>query len=185
MATIRDLEDPLPNPFQGGRQPVVGRDRKTPLVEYLVTRKELTPTDYALAWALCHYLALKRPDDFWAYIKKMSQLKPGQEQSPQNQLAAFREVFGNDLAQMDSKVNSHLKKVKQLDFLPYYGVIFEQQVGPMIHRQGMVSQSPSVIRQWVEAVTHPQGAEPNFLVVPNPTRKQAIEFVEQWMRQGR
>ncbi len=185
MATIRDLDDPLPNQFQGGpRQPIAARDRRTPLVEYLVTQKDLTPTDYALAWALTHYLATKRTVDFVAYIKRMSQLQPGQEQSPKDQLDTFREVFGNDLAQMDSKIATHLKKVKQTDILPFYAVIYEQQVGPMIRRQAMVSQSPSVIRQWLESVTLPQGAQPRWEFFPQSTRKQAIDVVEQWMNQA-
>ena len=60
MATIRDLDDPMPDPVPGAREAVaIGRDRGTPLVEYLVTRKDLTPTDYALSWALTHYLATR------------------------------------------------------------------------------------------------------------------------------
>jgi hypothetical protein len=184
MATIRDLDDPLPNQFHGGGRQIVARDRRTPLVEYLVTQKDLTPTDYALAWALTHYLATKRIDDFVAYIKLMSQLKPGQEQSPKEQLAKFREVFGNDLAQMDGKVAGHLKKIKSPDVLPFYAVIFEQQVGPILRRQAMVSQSPSVIRQWLETVSLPQGGPPHWDFLPQPNRNKAIEVVEEWMLQG-
>ena len=185
IATIRDLDDPLPNQFQvGGRPPLVSRDRRTPLVEYLVTQKELTPTDYALAWALTHYLISKRIDDFVTYIERMSQLKPGQEQSPQDQLTKFRAVFGNDLVQMDGKVANHLKKLKVPDVLPFYAVIFEQQVGPLIRRQAMVSQSPSVIRQWLESVTVPEGGQPHWEFLPQPNRNKAIEVVEHWMHQG-
>jgi hypothetical protein len=185
MATIRDLDDPVPNQFQGGpRQPIVARDRGTPLVEYLVTRKELTPTDYALAWALTHYLARMRTADFFDYLKRMSQLKPGHEQSPKDQLATFREVFGSDLSQMDSRVGKYLKNLKSPEMLPYYAVIFEQQVGSMIRRQAMVSQSPSMIREWLESVAVPQGGEPRWETHPHPSRNRAIEAVEQWMRQG-
>src|SRR5262249_50386195 len=51
MATIRDLEDPLSLQVNGPNRPRIGRDPGMPLVEYLVTRTQLTPTDYALAWA--------------------------------------------------------------------------------------------------------------------------------------
>jgi hypothetical protein len=184
MATIRDLDDPPPNQFQGGSSRQIGaRDRKTPLVEYLVTQKELTPTDYALAWALTHYLYTRRTDDFVEYIKRMSQLKPGHEQSRQDQLATFREVFGADLAQMDGKVAKYLKNLKWPDVLPFYAVIFEQQVGTTIRRQAMVSQSPSMIRQWRESVTIPHGGEPRWECHQHPNRNKAIEFVEQWMLQ--
>jgi Protein of unknown function (DUF1570) len=185
MATIRDLDDPLPNQFHGGpRQPIVPRDRGKSLVEYLVTQKELTPTDYALSWALTHYLAKMRTADFVDYIKRMSQLKPGQEQAPQEKLAIFREVFGADLAQMDGKVGKYLKNLKSPDVLPFYAVIFEQQVGAMIRRQAMVSQSPSMIREWIGAVTIPQGVEPHWQCIPHPNRNKAIEAVEHWMREG-
>ncbi len=187
LATIRDLDDPLPNQARGnGREALGGRDRKTSLVEYLVTRKELTPTDYAFSWALTHYLALTRLDDFVAYIQRMSRLQPFEEQTPRDQLDTFREVFGKDLAQMDAKVGKYLKKFKASDALPHYAVIFEQPVGPSaIRRHYLVSQSPSVIRQWIESITVPQGGEAHWQVLPHPTQKKALEAAEQWMSQGR
>ena len=186
MATIRDLEDPLPNQFRGGpREALLARDRRTPTVEYLVTQKELTPTDYARAWALTHYLATQRLDDFVAYVKRMSRLKPFEERSPEEQLAAFREVFGSDLAQMDGKIGKYVKKLKQADALPFYAVIFEQQIGPMIRREAMVSQSPSVIRQWLDSIAAPEGGQPHWRFDPHLTRKKAVEAAEAWVMQGR
>jgi hypothetical protein len=55
----------------------------------------------------------------------------------------------------------------------------------MLRRQAMVSQSPSVIRQWLESVSLPQGGEPRWEFHPLPSRNKAIEFVDQWMHQGR
>jgi Protein of unknown function (DUF1570) len=189
LATIRDLDDPLPNQFRGDRHEAdFQRDRGMPLVEYLVTRtqKDLTPTDYARSWALTHYLVVQRLDDFVAYIKRMSQLRPYEEQLPADQLAAFREAFGNDLAQMDGKVAKHLKKFKQFDALPHFAVIFEQAVGPTaVRRHYMVSQSPSVIRQWLESVTAPEGEQPHWRAFPHLTQKKALEAAEQWMMGGR
>jgi len=186
LATIRDLDDPMPNMVQDGpRKGLVARDRRTPLVEYLVTRKELTPTDYALSWALTHYLATQRVKDFVAYIKRLSQLKPFDEQAPRQQLDTFREVFGGDLAQIEAKVAKHLKNFKLSDALPHYAVIFEQPVGPaVIRRHVMVSQSPSVIRQWLESITVPEGGEPRWRALPHFTQKKALEAAEQWMHNG-
>ncbi len=76
MATLRDLEDPLSTAVPGAKSHVIARDPKQPLVEYLVTRTELTPTDYALSWALAYHLALKRVDDFLDYVREMSKLAP-------------------------------------------------------------------------------------------------------------
>ena len=187
LATIRDLDDPLPNQFRGDRrEAIVARDRHGPLVEFLVTRKDLTPTDYAFSWALTHYLVVQRLDDFVAYIKRMSRLRPFEDQSPSDQLEAFREAFGPDLAQLDGKVAKHLKKFKPTDALPHYAVIFEQPVGPAaVRRHYMVSQSPSVIRQWIESVTAPEGGPPQWRVFRHPTQKKALEAAEQWMAEGR
>ena len=187
LATIRDLEDPLPDPPRGGRrEPMIGRDQRGPLVEYLATRKDLTPTDYAFSWALTHYLANQRLDAFVAYVKRMSQLNPFEEQSPSQQLAAFRDAFGSDLLQLDGKVAKHLKRFKANDALPFYAVIFEQPVGPSkVRRHYLVSQSPSVVRQWIDSVTAPEGGPAQWRVFPHPTRKRALEAAEQWIHESR
>lgn len=151
-----------------------------------MTRKELTPTDYAFSWALTHYLFSQRPDEFVAYLKAMSRLRPHEDQSPAEQIAAFVNAFGADLGPMDGKVAKHLKKFKQGDALPHYAVIFEQPVGPVaVRRHYMVSQSPSVIRQWIESVKAPEGGPPQWRVFRHPTQKKALEAAEQWMNEGR
>jgi hypothetical protein len=183
MATIRDLEDPLSLEVMSTARPKVGRDPGAPLVEYLVTRTRLTPTDYALSWALTHYLALKRGNEFIAYLKTISQLPPLKKVTPEEHLATFRAAFGNDLARMDRAVASYLSKLKGYDQLPYYAVMFEQRVGQrMIKRAAIVSQSPSMIRQWLETVQSVEGAPPNWEAVPHPTRARAVLTAEQWMR---
>ena len=126
----------------------------------------MTPTDYALTWALTHYLATQRVEDFVAYIKRVSRLKPFEEQKPQDQLATFREVFGIDLAQMDGKVAKHLKKFPQGDMLPLLRGDLRAADRPAGPETGMVSQSPSVIRQWIDSVTAPEGGEPPLLGLP-------------------
>ena len=170
MATIRDLEDPQSLQVMGNNRSRIGRDPRKPLVEYLVTRTELTPTDYALAWALTHYLALKRGPDFVAFLKTMSQMPPLKQVSPEEHLAAFRAAFGNDLAKMDQAVGQYLSKLKNYDPLPYYAVMFEQRLGGgMIKHAAIVSQSTSMIRQWLETVSAADGAPPPGK--PSPTRR--------------
>jgi hypothetical protein len=183
MATIRDLEDPLSLQVMSANRPRIGRDPRMPLVEYLVTRTELTPTDYALAWALTHYLALKRGNDFVAYLKTMSQMPPMKRITPEEHLATFRAAFGGDLAKMDRSVAGYLSKLKGYDQLPYYAVMFEQRVGAgMIKHAAIVSQSPSMIRQWLETVSTVEGALPTWEALPHPTRARALLTAEQWMR---
>jgi hypothetical protein len=183
MATIRDLEDPQALQLMGNNRPRIGRDPHKPLVEYLVTRTELTPTDYALAWALTHYLALKRGPDFVAFVKTMSQLPPLKQMTPQEHLAAFRAAFGNDLAQMDHTIGRYLARLKNYDPLPYYAVMFEQRVGAgMVKRAAFVSQSTSMIRQWLETVSVAEGAPPSWTAVRHLTRSSAVLSAEQWVR---
>jgi len=186
MATIHDLDDPMATHVRGGPDAArVGRDPRTPLVEYLVTRKELTPTDYALSWALTHYLAGSRVDDFVGYMKRMSRLRPFEERTPEQQLADFREAFGDGLARMDGKVAKYLSglKVPPGQSLPFYAVTAEQAVGPgSIRRAAMVSQSPSMIRQWLESVAHPHGESGHWQAVPFPSHKRAVLAAEQWSR---
>ena len=181
MATIRDLEDPASTQVRGAAGPRIGRDPKMPLVEYLVTRSELTPTDYALSWAMTHYLAQKRGNSFVAFLKKMSQMRPLQEHSPEEHLAMFREAFGADLAKLDKAIGVHLAKVKY-EPLPYYAVMFEQPIGlGRFKRAAIVSQSPSMIRQWVETLHSPNGGEPHWVAEPYPNRSRAIVVAEEWM----
>jgi hypothetical protein len=183
MATIRDLEDPLSLQVMGNDHLRIGRDPRKSLIEYLVTRTELTPTDYALAWALTHFLALKRGPEFVEFLKTMSQMPPMQKVTPAEHLAAFRAAFGDDLARMDRKLVDYLSKLKGYEPLPYYAVVFEQRVGGgIVKHAAIVSQSPSMIRQWIDAVSNAHGAPPTWEAFPHPTRARALLTAEQWMR---
>ena len=49
--------------------------------------------------------------------------------------------------------------------------MFEQPLpGDLVRRAAMVSQSPSMIRQWIENTTSPRGGEPRWQIFPHPTR---------------
>jgi hypothetical protein len=181
MATIRDLEDPLSLQVKGANRPLIGRDPRKAMVEYLVTRIELSPTDYALAWALTHFLAQKREGVFLGYLKTMSQLDPLEERTPEQQLALFRDAFGADLGKIDRSVNVYLNKLKY-DPLPYYAVMFEQPLSlGRFKRAVMVSQSPTMIQQWLDTVGSPEGGPPTWQAIPHPTRTRALLTAEQWI----
>ena len=187
LTTIRDLDDPMSQAVRGGPRPPSARDRGQPLVEYLVTRTELTPTDYALSWGLTHYLAVKRVDQLIAYIRKLNQLRPFELRTPEQQLADFREVFGKNLAKLDTQVADHLDKLKvpEAQALPYYAVMVEQ---PMprnaVRRMAMVSQSPSVIRQWFDSISNSSPTEIGWNVTPFPNRTRAVLAADSWIQQG-
>ncbi len=188
MATLRELADPLANEVEAhGRDArPAHRDRYLVQAESLVTKDRLTPTDYAQAWALTHYLARMRGDDFVRFLKAMSQMPPLEPRTPEQHLAEFRKFFGDDPVKIDKETDKHIRKLstsKGYDPLPFYAVIFEQPLGGgMVHRAAWISQSPQMIEQWVQRMTSSQGGIPSWQAFSYSTRTQAILAAEQWMR---
>jgi hypothetical protein len=188
MATIRELEDPLEVAIRGNGAQVKSliREPGKPLVECLVQKTRLTPTEYSLSWAMTHYLAFKRQDDFVAFLKTMSQLPPLVPRTPQDHLDEFQRAFGHDLVKLDKAIDTYLRKLskqKGYDPMPYYAVMYEQALpGGLVRRAAMVSQSPQMIQQWVEEITNPQGAQPTWQPVAHPTRARALMAAEEWMK---
>jgi len=188
MATIRELEDPLSVAIRGddAQSEALVREPGKPLVECLVRKTHLTPTEYALAWAMTHYLAFKRQDDFVEYLKAMSQIPPLEPRTPEDHLAEFRKVFGSDLVKIDKTIDRYLKnlaKQKGYDPMPFYAATYEQSLpAGLLKRAAMVSQSPQMIQQWVEEISNPLGALPTWQALPFGTRQQALLAVEQWMK---
>ena len=175
MATLRDLADPPP-----------GRDRRLTTVEGLVGRKNLSPTDYARAWGLTHYLLKARHrdgyahrDQFVAYLRMLARRRPLERRTPQEHLAEFRTFFGRDL---DRKVSQYIQALPDPVTLPFYAVAYAQPMpeGPPL-RATLVSQSPTVIRQWLDTMYSPHGGAPAFEIVPCPSRAWAAYRVQGWL----
>jgi hypothetical protein len=182
IATIRDLDDPLSNQVAGANVPQIRRDPGQSIAEYLVTRAELSPTDYALSWALTYHLAQKRVDDFLGFLREMSRLEPFAPLTPQDHLRAFKAAFGDRLVKLDKDVLDHIRRLKEIDALPYYAVVFEQNLADgRLYRAAYVSQSPSMIRQWIESSTSQAGAEPRWQIAPQKSKARALLTVQQWM----
>jgi hypothetical protein len=190
MATLRELDDPLSNQVDGpnGRARPISREHRLIQAEPLIVKTQLTPTDYAEAWALTHYLALKRGVEFVKFLKSMSQMPPLQPRTPGEHLAEFRRFFGDDLAKLDKKADDYIRKLSRqpgYDPLPYYAVMFEQPLGGgTVHRVAWVSQSPQMIQQWVQQNTSLQGGEPNWQAIPCTTRARARLTAEEWWMRG-
>jgi hypothetical protein len=190
MATIRELTDPLSTMVPGhSPNPSSALSSRRPggaMVESLIRKSQLSPTDYALAWAMTHYLAFRREAEFLAYLKTMSRIPPLRPQSADDHLKAFVEAFGSDLAKIDRAIEAHLKKLsrqKGYDPMPFYAVMFEQPLaGGLLRRAAMVSQSPQVIQQWVQEISSPQGDHPTWQALPHPTRARALLAVESWIQ---
>jgi hypothetical protein len=188
MATVRELDDPVSLSVlgRGADAKSLVREPGKPLVEVLVARSRLTPTEYALAWAMTHYLAFKRQDEFVAYLRMMSQVPPLAPRTAEDHLADFRKVFGQDLAKVDRAIDVYLKKLakqKNYDPMPFYAVMFEQTLpAGLFRRTAMVSQSPQMIQQWISDISNPQGAQPSWQALPHPTHSRALLAIETWMR---
>ena len=182
MVTIRDLDDPLSTYVQGANTHPIRRDARSSWVETLVKKSDLTPTDYALSWALVHYLANKRLPEFLDYLREMSLRPPLQRRDPQDHLADFQKCFGKNLVKLDSTVASYLGRLKKFDVLPYYAVSYEQSLNNgSVYRAIMVSQSPSMIQQWIESVHNPRGGQPHWQILPHSTRARAILSAQEWL----
>jgi hypothetical protein len=188
MATLRELDDTLSSEVKGWdvRRPQVAREPRKSRAESLILKTGLTPTDYAEAWALSHYLAQKRGPDFIKFLKSMSQAPPLHPRTPEDHLAEFRKFFGDDLFKLDKRVDEYVRRLSQkksYDPLPYYAVLVEESLGGgMFRRRAKISQSPQVIQRWLQQIGESQGGMPNCQVVLQPTYGRALLTVEDWMR---
>jgi hypothetical protein len=185
ISTLADLRDPHAIHVQGADAQRLGRDPRTPMVEYIVTRTRFTPTDYALSWALTHYLANKQFSKFVAYLKAMSQMPPLKEVPPEEHLNAFRTAFGPNLnlVKMGKSIDYYLDNLKGYEPLPYYAVFLQHpERNGLIRRATLVSQSQAIINQWLEQMIG--SMDPNSVqcqVFPFLTRSQATVAAEQWL----
>ncbi len=186
MVTLRELRDPISirmgtRPEEKDPTPLRYGDRAATLIR----KSRINATDYAHSWAMTHYLASKRPTEFVDFLKVMSALPPLSKQTPEQQLALFREHFGHDLVKLDKRIDEAVVKLSQrkgYDRLPYYAVILEQSLGDgRIRRQAMVSQSPQIIRQWVANNTLALGTPPSWQYLKLDTRARATLVAEQWL----
>lgn len=188
MATLHDLQDTsaLQLSAQGAARALLGIEPGRSLVESIVTREAFSPTDYALAWSLTHYLVRRRRDDFLAFLRTSGQMSPLAPRTAQDDLRAFKTAFGPDLRRLDRQVFTHLAALKNYEVLPYYAVTFEQPLSPGTLRRGaLVSQSPQVIRQWLEEIAAPQGGPYVWNAYPFTGRAAAFRAAEEWFAGGR
>lgn len=188
MATLREIEDPVSLSMRGqdAQTRSLFREPGQPLVEAMIRRTELTPTEYALAWAITHYLAMERSDDFTRFLRVMGDAPPLEPRSPDDHVRTFRATFGDDLGKLDRTVHAYLNRLtkrKGYDPMPYYAVQFEQPlVNGMVRRAAMVSQSPQLIRQWIDEMSNPAVGVPSWQATPFPSRARAQLAVQGWMQ---
>jgi hypothetical protein len=183
VATLDDLEDDLAQRNGRTERAGVGIEWGRSMVEYIITREQLSPTDYALAWTLTHFLANKKRDNFIAYMKEMSARVPGRKLGSTSELELFQKHFGEELLVADAPVRRHIAKLRRESSLTYYAVLFQQALPGNLARRGtLVSRSPQVIREWVEQrMPDPRGGTYQWQAVPFRSKQQAFLYTEQWL----
>lgn len=67
---------------------------------------------YAEAWSLNYFLLRKHPGKFIQYLQQTSEKPPLIYDSPEERLAAFRGVFGDDLEGLDAEFVEYMGKVR-------------------------------------------------------------------------
>jgi hypothetical protein len=188
MATVIDLQDPatLLSHLRGSGPDAVAAPwtrlgPEEPWVTHLMLRTDLSPTDYALAWSLTHYLAQNHPEAFRSYLLTLRKYSPLEPRTSEWHLKEFVSAFGRPSLALARRIDRHLATL-QYDRVPYYAVRFEQpSAGGMIRRGILVSPSPTMIAQWLQTQALPDGGPFIWWANPYHTRNQARLACEIWL----
>lgn len=154
------------------------------IIREVVESDDLDSDGYAWAWALTHYLATRRQQNFFAYLKDVSELEPLVEMSSSESQSLFRKHFGeNSLDELEPLVRAHLQG------LPYQDPIensthYVAMLEVLGQRQALTTTSPAVIDEWrqqlIRALPATAQAEARFNVQAFPSRTLGRTFAERW-----
>jgi len=146
------------------------------LVEPTIKAEALTSTGYAAAWGLTHFLAERRKEKFFAFLREVSQRGPLEKYTEQQNVELFKKYFPDDLAKFDGQVVQHLQK------LPYEDPIENQTHYVVAMRDGarrlyMITTSPKAIVDWQNEQLAQRPAT-TFIVQAFPNRSTAKLFAK-------
>ncbi|MFP6620478.1 MAG: DUF1570 domain-containing protein [Pirellulaceae bacterium] len=159
-----------------------------------VTAYRLTSTGYASAWALTHYLAKTRQEQFTAYWKEIIQLGPFQGGYPVLQrgmipkhLVLFRKHFGGDLPKLEERLFRYLSKLPYDDPFkdyPHYVARLFFSTGRQQKRDANVFHGTQLAEKWVSVtlgeLTPEQRRGAKVFYDKFPNRAQAVQFARRW-----
>ena len=166
------------------------------LIEPTVTANRLSSNGYASAWAITHFLAQRRKSQFRAYLQTVSQLKPFQGISYNNDrerigehFTLFRAHFGENLNRLEAALTQHLKELPYND--PY--AEFPHLVGMVIYGDGRqlkrvanVFHTREVAEKWttetLERLPEPSRSTARYSLRSFPNRAVAEQFADRWMK---
>jgi len=189
MATLIDLEEPaalLRHLGAEGNTRLLQRrgrqGRPLPWISALVAKSSLEPTDYALAWALTHYLAHREPERLVAYLEHLGRLAPHQPITPQEHLKSFQAAFGVDFDRLARRVDAHLADLRY-EPVPYFAVRFEQIDGQGgWNRKAIVTQSPTFIAHSIRSLADANAHAFLWWAEPYPSRNRAQSAAWAWLK---
>lgn len=67
---------------------------------------------YAEAWALNYFLIRKRPKDYLAYMKVLSEKRPLRYDDPKDRQMLFKECFGDDVEKLNTEFLRYMRTVR-------------------------------------------------------------------------
>jgi hypothetical protein len=165
-----------------------GGVKRGELIADVVAAKELSSSGYAAAWALTHYLASRRREDFRNYVREVATLGPLE---PREGIAAadprqlFNEHFGSDYAKLEEAMIKHLQRLPYVDPVAnqtHYVVVLEM----LTSRRVGVTTSPASVRQWqqeaLRKISATARAAAHFEIMPFANKQLAERFAAGLLR---
>ncbi len=93
------------------------------LVQHILTTDQLSSAEYAVAWALTHYLVTRKKDDLFDYLREVSESGPLVQGT--DALALFKKHLGTNLAGAERNMIKHIRGLPYSDPVknqPYFVV---------------------------------------------------------------
>jgi len=167
------------------------------LVEHTVLAGQLTSTGYASAWALVHYLAKAKKQEFLALVREASRIGPlegSTDISSQGVVRLNRDLFakqlGDNFLDLENKLIAHLKKQPYTDpFLnaPHFVATFVATAGRRPQKNASTFHSIPNAARWLtdlrEKLPEADRQATQAAVVSFPNRVQAETYLRQWLAQ--
>jgi hypothetical protein len=153
------------------------------VVRDTVAARQLTADGYAAAWALTFYLSKLKADDFFAYLREVSQIGPLEESSTDH-VAVFNQHFGSDYAALEDAMLKYLQKQPYVDPVENQ-THYVAMVTTNLRRSVMITTSPASIGKWQQDLaTEFSAAERNtarLQVQGFPNRSAAETYAVKWL----
>jgi hypothetical protein len=130
------------------------------MIEQTVLAAKLRSTGYATSWALVHYLARYERRQFHRLMRAMSEIRPMEGairvENPgvvKSNLVEFKEIFGDDLAEMERLLVGHLKKLPYDDPFaewPHYIAMIALHPPSKRNRMANVFHTKAAAERWIQ-----------------------------------